>query len=175
MAGPGPHVRRKYYPFAYRLDGRVRWLLYYSNEPDGFELLDGRLRSFESLEAVKQDLRLRRIDLEQEGEEAAFFDLDGLATWLAQPRPATIDPSAMLNAWNSFTDVAASVGEALADRGDRHDELYDRLFHYGGPAWHTGRAEADTGDWTPEEVQLLAQVLGRGLSLFRAAVDPDRA
>lgn len=81
----------------------------------------------------------------------------------------------MLNAWNAFTDVAASVGETLADRSARRDELYDRLFHHGGPAWVTGRAEGASANWTPEEVHLLAEVLSYGLSLFRGAVDPDRA
>lgn len=168
----GPVGDRKYYPFAYRLDGRVRWLLYYSNEPDGFDLLDGHFRSFESLDALNVDLRDRRIDLEEDHEDAALFDFDGVAAWLARPRSATVDASALLDAWNAFSDTAASVGETLADRGDAEDSLYDRLFHYGGPPWHTGRQEGDVGDWAPEEVQLLAQVLGRGLGLFRRAVSP---
>lgn len=174
-AKPGHPIHRKFHPFAYRLDGQIRWLLWYTNALDGFDVRNGQLRSFESLSALKANLRQRLIDLEQEGEEPALFDLDRLAAWLAEPRSATIDASAMLNAWNAFADVAASLGETLADRGAWRDELYDRLFHYGGPEWHTGRAEGATADWTPEEVQLLAEVLSAGLSLFRTAVDPDRA
>jgi hypothetical protein len=163
---------RKYYPFVFRLDGRVRWLLYYSNEPDGFDLLAGHFRLFESLDALKANLRARRIDLEEEQEEATLFDLDGLAAWLARPSSATLDASALLNAWNVFTDAAASVGENLPDRGDDKDRLYDRLFHFGGPAWHTGRQEGVVGSWTPEEVARLTQVLGRGLDVFRR-LQPD--
>ena len=172
---PGSSGHRNYYAFAYRLDRRVRWLLYYSDEQDGFELLNGQLRSFESLEALSADLRERGIALKEEHEEVELFDLDSLGAWLSRPRPATVNASGLLDAWNALSDAATSIGETLCDRDDDTNELYDRLFHYGGPAWHTGRQEGDVGDWTPEEVQRLAQVIGRGLSIFRAALDPKRA
>jgi hypothetical protein len=45
---------KQYYPFVYRLDGQIAWLLYYySDDGDGFDRVGMRFRSFDSLESLK--------------------------------------------------------------------------------------------------------------------------
>jgi hypothetical protein len=121
-------------------------------------------------------LATRGILLEEPNEESGLTDLDEVALWLSRPTAANIDPGGFLNAWNFFNDAAKSIGESLHDQDEETEATYDRLFHYGGPAWHTGLRTDDSPDWSPEEVQRLAIVLGQGLKIFRRGLNGrDRA
>lgn len=157
---------RTYYELLFRLGGRLGWLLWFSDHVDAVDVLDGRFRVFATAPALADDARLRGIEIV--AEEPILHDLDMIASWLARPQADSIDPAEFLAGWNLFADVASSLGRLLEDRTIPYRVLYDKLFLWGGPAWVTGREHREQAVWTPEEVVLLADVLGRGLGIFTA-------
>jgi hypothetical protein len=153
----------------YRLDGSYRWLLWYSNEVDGLYVENGRFPSFASSEALTA--YGRALGLAIDTVEASVHDVDAVVQWLSRPSSVGVDSAELLAVWNLAQDAAASLGQNLADRNELSDRAYEKLFRRGGPQWieHLDDPEL-TGDLTAEEIQRLAQVLGRGLDLFRGRI-----
>jgi hypothetical protein len=160
---------RRYYGLLYRLDGSYRWLLWYSNEVDGLHVEHGRFPSFASAEALID--YAGALGLALDTVEATVHDFDAVVQWLSRPSLVGFDSAEFLAVWNLAQDAAASLGQSLADRDELSDRAYERLFRRGGPQWITHLDDPElTGDPTPEEIQRLAQVLGRGLDLFRGRI-----
>jgi hypothetical protein len=157
---------RRYYGLLYRLDGSYRWLLWYSSEVDGLYVEDGRFPSFASAEALMAFADARGLTIDTV--DANVHDVDAVVQWLSRPSTVAVDSSEFLAVWNLARDAAAALALNLADRDEVADRAYEKLFRRGGPQWiaHTRDPEL-TGDLTPDEIQRLAQVLGRGLDLLR--------
>jgi hypothetical protein len=155
---------RTYYGLLFRLGGQLGWLLWFSNDVDGLDLVDGRFPVFPSATALADAARHRGIEIAVE--EPNLHDLDMIASWLSRPRYDSLDAGTFLAGWNFFADVASSLERPLDDRTDPYLKLYEKLFLWGGPAWVTRRDEQGHATWTPEEVALLVDLLGRGLEMF---------
>jgi hypothetical protein len=162
----GAVSERKYYGLIYRHRGQFGWLLWFSNDHDGLDVVDGSFPVFASAESLAASARSRGIEIVVE--EGSVYDLDAITGWLARPRGESVDPKGFLDGWNLFGDVASSLQQSLKDDTPPHQELYDKLFHWGGPDWVTGRDPIDSPEWAPEEVALLAGVLDRGLEMLVA-------
>ena len=164
---------RSYYGLLYRLDGSYRWLIWYSDEVDGLYVEDGRFPSFGSAEALMEYARARGLTIDTV--EASVHDVDAVVQWLSRPSARAVDSAEFLAVWSLAQDAAAALGLNLADRDEVADRAYEKLFRRGGPQWigHADDPEL-TADLTPEEIQRLAQVLGRGLDLLRGRIaTPD--
>lgn len=161
-------MAREVYSLLYRLDGRERFLLWFSDESDGVITdAEGSVPTFAS--ARELDGYARRASLTLSNEEPRLHDLDAVRAWLADPRAETIDCDESLCAWNLFVDVARSVTETseefLAVDGAQ-GSLYERVFWGCNLPAVTPDGEAFHPSWTRDEVRALAAVLTRGLELF---------
>jgi len=95
---------------AYRLDGRVRYLLWCDDVLERL-LLDvtGRIASDATLAAAVEQAGLLNLSLQME--TPILHDLDLLAEQLAMLRPSTIDCAVLLEAWiSSLLLVPRSAG-----------------------------------------------------------------
>lgn len=116
--------------FALPLDqkGTRRWLIYYTNDQDGFATdKDGKILIFASPDAAEVHAKKKKWKLKT-GQEA--FDLDFVQTWAERADRANLDCPALYRAWNLLGDVANSLGQGpsfpgYSDEGMRiHEELF---------------------------------------------------
>ena len=157
---------RSYYGVLYRLDGSYRWLLWYSSQVDGLYVEDGHFPTAASAEALIAYARARGLAIDTM--EPSVHDIDAVVNWLTRPSTTAVDSSELLAVWNLANDAAAALGMSLADRDELADRAYEKLFRRAGPQWIWTADDVELkADFSPEEIQCLAQVLGRGLQLLR--------
>lgn len=157
----------RWFPLAYRLAGRIRYLVWCDDSPAPL-LLDaaGRIAAYGTPAEVLARAELPHLPLQLE--PSPLHDLDRLALQLATLRPATIDCALLLESWNLFTDVDASLRWSHFDpKPRRTQQLYEKLFR-----GNNLQAVAPVGEhyrprWSGREVRVLRIVLTDGLWLFR--------
>src|SRR5438132_8255519 len=109
---------RPYFVCRVRLDELDAFIIWYSDERDGFaENPDGSLLSAPTHEAIGATAAERDIALVPN--EMQDYDFDQIKAWCAAPRAEDVDCTAFLNAWNFFDD--------LAQFRERPDTVYARL------------------------------------------------
>lgn len=165
-----------YYPYWFRLDNADGYLLWYTDdstdsaECDGV-LLDGqgRLLTFCHL-AELHDCAVR-LGLSVEPEvNPEPLDLDVVQRWLEAASKSMVDCETFLEAWNLFSDLAATVQGGLAHIDERNeDSIYNKLFWGNNLPALTPPGKHYKPTWTKSEVGRLRKVLRRGMRLF-----PDR-
>lgn len=161
-------MSRDVYKLLYRLDGRERLLLWFSDEPDGVITdAEGRVPTFASARDLIEYASLGEHVVSNE--EPRLHDLDAVRAWLADPRAETVDCDRTLCAWNLFIDVARSMtasNEAFLAADAARGAIYRRVFWGCNLPAVTPEGEAFHPSWTREECQELVDLLSLGLDLF---------
>ena len=158
---------RSYFAVRYRLDGAERYFVWYSDETDGVLLAQpDRLATFSDLSAL--DGYLFRSGLVRALSEPSLYDFKRLVDWLGDPSAATIDCTFFLDCWNMLSDVARSVGSAIPSCPGVMD-VYERLFWGCNLPSVTPPGEHFTPEWSATEIEVISDVLSRGLQIFRRA------
>jgi hypothetical protein len=149
--------------------GRTLFLLWFS---DG-QALDRVLTdaeqviSFTDEESAREHALSRHLPLAPKG-ELALHDLDRVGCWLEAGGEA--DCCLLLAIWNLAGDVARSVNEAVEDRGEALDDVYDKLFFGNNLPSMTPPGEYYQPEWTEEELSLLRTWIEQAVNLIRANV-----
>lgn len=159
----------RYFPLLYRLNAQDRYLIWITNEKQSVVVdAEGLVPSFKDLVFLREYADLNHYSLESE--EPGLHDLDWVATWTRSP-VAPSDCREALLAWNLFIDVAASVG----DRGTNFEDLdsqrlaiYQKLFWGNNLPSVTPEGAKYVPEWSPDEIDSLAEILSLGLGLFAA-------
>jgi hypothetical protein len=100
-----------------------------------------------------------------------LHDLDATEEWSEHPSPDTVDCVALLNAWNLFLDIRASVEQHNVLRDDpENNHIYDKLFYGNNLPSITPPGKHYTPIWSDKEVARLSRIITEGLRLFRARV-----
>ena len=167
-------MARTYFVLLYRLDAREAFLIWYSDKKDGVVVDEqGRVLSFDAVEALQQEARARGLEIE--AETPILHDLDATRRWSRSPSKATVDCSEILAAWNLFGDIRSSIrhrNPVWIKRGNRH--IYDKIFSGNNLPAVTPPGEHYTPYWSGKEVKRLRRMLTKGLKLFRKWVRPAR-
>jgi hypothetical protein len=168
---------QNHYACRYRLDGEDRYLRWFDGGPptweDGVVLDDdGTVPAFGSIEEVAACALARGVALGEAGMFATLHNLDVVAAWLERPSAEEVDCDALLSAWNLVADVAVSVGAGLDPWADATIGVYQKLFWGNNLPAMTPPGERYVPEWDADEVGQIAEVLGEGLRVFRAAVRP---
>jgi hypothetical protein len=169
-------MERIYSALKYRLDHLDAFLIWYINDVDGF-VLDDRQRalSFRNLSVLQEWVSMHGYVVETE-EQGSLHDLDTTQQWSANPSPDTVDCIAVLNAWNLFLDIRASIEQRNVMRDDpENNDIYDKVFFGNNLSAITPPGEHYTPLWSEDEVMRLSRLLTEGLRLFRAHVIPVTA
>ncbi|MCX5402226.1 hypothetical protein [Streptomyces sp. NBC_00102] len=88
--------------------------------------------------------------------DAATLELVRVQHWLEDPARRKVPPSAVLEAWNFFEDLARGLDEVhrLPEQGVVHDSAYEKLF--GG----------ETAAWSSDEQRAAVALLTAGVELW---------
>ncbi len=160
----------RWFPLAYRLDGRVRYLAWCDDSAAPL-LLDaaGRIAAYDTL--AELTVQAARLHLPLQPEPPPLYDLDRLALHLATLRPVTIDCALLLESWNLFTDIAASLRWSHFDpKPRRTQQLYEKLFWGSNLPAMTPAGRPYRPLWSVREMRALRIVLTDGLRLFSNTV-----
>ncbi len=108
-------------------------------------------------------------------EALAFFDLDRVGEWLADPRPDTLDAVLLLNTWNLIEDYLRSTCNNDVEQSLGAVELYDKLFWANNLLAVTPPGERFDPSWTIEEMTELAGILTEPYKRLCEAFDTEVA
>ena len=156
---------RTFFAVPYRLDGSLRYFVWYADEQDGvLSAAPGRLATFRDLPAV--DAFLSQQGLVLEPDRINTFDFDQLAAWLIQPSPGSLDCETTLNAWNMFGDISRSFSLPVCGAMDSVS-VYHKLFWGSNIPAVTPAGHQFKPDWSTDEITALVRVLSSGLANVR--------
>jgi hypothetical protein len=107
-------------------------------------------------------------------EPVRHYDFDRLAAWCLDPRAATLDLEAALDAWNLFGDVPGptEVVSLFRTLDGRAGAVYEKLFFAQHLPAVTPPGERYVPAWTPDELQELGRVLQLGLAELTTRLQP---
>ena len=161
-------MSNEYYNLWFRLNACDAFLIWLEGEPDGVIVdANGKVPCFPNNEDL---LRYAvSLNLTVKTESPLLHNLDIVASWL-ETTDETADCKNFLVAWNLFEDVSHSVsGNFDADR-KKTKKIYEKLFWGDETNILTPEGESYTPSWTKQELKIIREVLGEGLSLFREKV-----
>jgi hypothetical protein len=168
---------RLHYPCRVQLNGSAVFVIWYSDERDGFVLDGGRLLTACTADALTVAARARGIPLVNDA--PADYDFDRIRAWCAAPVGARIDCRAFLNAWNFLDDLAGlSTGAdtEYSRQSRRSAASYDKLFWGSNLPAVTPLGERYDPVWDADELIEIRRVMNAGLGLlvseFQAANRP---
>jgi hypothetical protein len=160
---------RCYYACSAEFDSSVRFFLWYSDEPDGVVLDDGKIRTFSSRQALAQYCQQHGLPLSDES--TAIYDFDIIDSWITDPNGGQFDISRLLNAWNMMDDFYKSTGSAGAipdEYLDLHEKLSLSNFAVSIPEFFKGKRYEP--NWTDSDRIRLASALKETTTRFKAAL-----
>ncbi|WP_144022979.1 hypothetical protein [Asanoa hainanensis] len=150
-----------------RFDGRLVYL-WYGSDSDGQDCIAGRagqLHTFSSEEACRTTAAERGWPgADGDDEVVEVTDLEPAQAWLRGKR-ITLDPQAGLDLWNWGADVAHSTGRGFHTGGAVGSAGHDQLFAAAVP-W-VYKMESYRPIWSPRQLRVLREVLGRAVNLIR--------
>lgn len=155
----------------YKLDGIEKYLLWYSDDPDGIYIEPtGEIFAFSSLTQLKFYAKLNHLPLASE--PSMLHDLDYIDTFIQNQNRIQIDYDKLLTAWNLFSDLAVSVPEKGTDFtviNKSLDSIYEIIvFRYFEPDQYT--FDKQDSPWGDEENQSICKLMRSGIKLFRTAL-----
>jgi hypothetical protein len=165
-------MTREHYVVGVNRNRRRLFLLWFTNEEDGFVADGARLRAFSSADEALAGAAASSLSLGDT--EVTWYDLDEIETWILAPNRGTPHVDRLLNAWNLLADVSSSVGDqvAAARLFDRATfPAYDRLVNSGNlPAMDVRPA---VGELSEGDRRAIAAVLRHGLSCLTLRLPPS--
>lgn len=150
--------------------------------PDRLAVDGGRIVSWGAMDKLRLFAARNRWQL-AEG-EPVVVDLDAAAAWVRDSEGRSeglggagalggaghVDPALLLHAWNLCWDVARSIDTTFDDRREERDRVYDKLFWATNVPVTSPAGESVESQWSPEEIQVLRDVLSEGINLAQAAL-----
>lgn len=149
------------------MNERNGYLIWYTNQKDGVVTTKGgRVPAFRHVAHLRRYACRRHLVLMRE--RPLLHDLDKLQLWLGRPRQTSVDCVVFLSAWNLFVDVASSVRERkflLAQKQTKR--IYMKLFWGNNLPAVTPVGKRYVPRWSKREMEVMQNILGIGLSVFR--------
>lgn len=154
---------RKYFIVRFIYKQREYYSIWFDDERDGFITENERIITFPNKAQLKKHCSKQKLAVE---ESISEYDLDKLDYWISEVDP-TIDAVFILNFWNIFMDVSASVDKPFMGDEEQNGEVYRKLF-YGNNLPSINRSgELYIPEWSENEVIQIKCVMENGSELFR--------
>lgn len=158
---------RQYFEVRYRLRGRWKWLLWYSDDVDGVETSSaGQLLVFRTVDSLRRYTTRHQLAVD---DSVTKYDLDIVFEWLHTALPEEIQCEIFLNAWNLFGDVANSVTEQRAwwqSLNSAADAEYAKLVAGCNLPALRPTGPTYTPLWSDEEAATIAELFDCGIGYF---------
>lgn len=155
---------REYYPVKINLNKAVHYMIWYTDEDDGFITELSKPLLFSSFEELEQYTKNSGLQLE---ESLASYDFEAIAKWI-QISEESPDCELVLDSWNFFSDLSKSTGNPFKgsfDLGNTVD-VYNKLFYGTNLSAIKKDGEAYTPKWDDKELLRLKIVLTDGIELL---------
>lgn len=161
---------RLYYLCRVRIEGTTVFMLWFSDDRDGFvrDEADRLLTAAteEALMAVARSRDIAPVDC-----VPADYDLDRIRAWCSSPEASGMDYSVFLDAWNLFEDMAgipdgADMPRPRLSRGDT--ACYEKLFWGCNLPAVTPPGKGLVPEWRVDELAQIRSVLEAGLKLVKS-------
>lgn len=156
---------REYYAYWYRLNDKEAFLIWYSNEKDGFVVNEaGFIPTFES----KDDLKnyADKIQIVVDLNDPNLIELDSVKNWLNDGGKIK-DYNLFLDVWNLFEDISVSTHGNFDNDKEVTNDLYDRIFWGCNIPAVTPEGESFTPTWTKKELKIIRETLSFGFKMFQ--------
>lgn len=163
---------REYYMIVCRMKVHDRFLIWYSSREgdDGLVTSDnGQLLSLNEGSSAKRYASESGLDLDPG--DAPLYDVNELDDWINN-RSQPTDCELLVDFWNLFADIAASVPHESRFRAlDRSEpKIYDKLFFGNNLSVMTPPGKEYEPLWSDAEVSHIVEVMTAGLQLLKEAV-----
>jgi len=162
-------MSREYYSYWYRLNNEDSFLIWFSNEKDGFVVNEnGFVPSFNN----KSDLKMYadKIQIKVDVDNPNLTDLDIIKTWLNNSEKIE-DYNSFLDAWNLFEDISISSNGDFDENKEVTNDIYNRIFWGCNIPAVTPEGESFTPTWTIEELKTIRETLNYGLQMFKKKIN----
>lgn len=161
-----------YYPICVRMAGAERFMVWVTNDRDGILTgEDGLVLNTSTLPGLF--VMSRQCGLALLAADTPCYDIDWLEAWLASP-DAAIDCRQLLDLWNLFGDLAASVrgrrSDEFRERDAAADNTYQKLFWGNNLPAVTPPGERFVPEWSAAERAELVHIMATGAQLMRAGL-----
>lgn len=156
---------KQFYPIRIVLDSVDYHCIWYSNEQDGVITANDKIIAFTSLDELQLYIQEHYAALETL--EVAIYYLNTIAAWVKHPQPQDINCVLLLDAWNLFIDVSASLQIKLEENQKINKKLYDKLFWGCNLPSMSPPGEEYIPIFTQKECKRLAGILDRGLVILK--------
>jgi hypothetical protein len=160
---------KQQYILWYRLDQQDRYLIWISDKMDGVYVHNKAVKTFESIEALRQYAAEMRIKLMPE--EPVLNNFDTVQEWITDPNQA-LNCIDCMNAWNVVKDVTNTL--KMKFRGNLTDQLttevYDKVCQNNTIPVHIPGAEGGKRNLKEKERKLLAEIMTQAISIARKTI-----
>jgi hypothetical protein len=132
--------------------------------------VNGVAPSFGNLSSLQAFTSQKKIIVNVE--QPHLFDFNKIIYWITD-RNSPFECSDFLNAWNAFSDIAASCPQIQTDFRKLHREkkaIYDKLFWGCNLPAVTPEGERFEPEWNPRETESIASIMTSGLDLFVSCI-----
>lgn len=164
--------KRHYYLCEFRIDGRRLYVVWYSDDEDGFVLWgNGKIAS--STDEQRMRAFCDENAVQQVSDWTEVYDFDSLATWCSRPAANMVDPSLFLNAWNMFDDVCRVRSAEYSLYGaasSRAQTIYEKVFYANNLPAMTPPGEHYEPEWSGWELEEMSRIFRLGLAELRAGI-----
>lgn len=161
-------MSREYYAYWYRLDDRDSYLIWYSNETDGFIIDDeGFIPSFTKV----KDLQIfaKKKNLTVDVEKPNLITLDPVKNWLKNGGEIE-DYNSFLNTWNLFEDISVSTNGNFDKEKEITNGIYNRIFWGCNIPAVTPEGKCFTPTWTKKELKIIHKTYNFGFQIFEEKI-----
>ena len=164
-------MSREYYVYWYRLDNKDAYLIWFSNEKDGFTVDEnGFIPSFTNVKDLQDFASEMKITVDVENPN--LIELDSIKDWLNDCGKIK-DYNPFLNAWNLFEDISVSTNGNFDKNKEETNDIYNRIFWGCNIPAMTPEGESFTPTWTKKELKIIRETLNFGFQMFREKIKPQ--
>lgn len=155
---------REYYPIKINMNEAIHYMIWYTDEVDGFITELSKPLLFSSPEKLKLYAKNKGLQLE---EDLASYDFGAIIKWIENPDTLP-DCELILDSWNFFSDLSKSTGNPFKGNFDLGNtvDVYNKLFYGSNLSAIEKNGETYTSECDEKELLRLKIVLTDGLELM---------
>ncbi len=139
-----------------------KYLLWYSNENDGFFCSNDNILYFNNNADCLDYAKMKGMTIEK---EYTVYDLNLIKDWIITPNK-DIDCNYFLEIWNLFNDISFSLNVDFIGNYHSTNSVYDKLFFGCNLPSISYTSKDYIPRWTYDEIEMIKNVFLNGLNII---------
>ena len=155
---------REYYPVQINLNQAIYYMIWYTDEEDGFITEFSKPLLFPDFDELKQYAKNSGLQLEK---DLTSYDFEAVTKWVENPE-VKFECELFLDCWNFFNDLSKSVGRPFKGNFDTGNtvDVYNKLFYGSNLPAIRKDGEKYIPGWDEKELLRLKTIMEDGLSIL---------